>query len=56
MHAMLNEAPEKVNPNKRMALISEKWSNLPPEEKYIYMEKAKLGTIFWNYLCYLKRV
>lgn len=48
MHILLNQAAEKVNPNNRMALISEKWANLPPAEKNVYIEKAKLDK--WRYL------
>jgi len=48
MHATLNGGGEKINPNKRMSLISEKWANLPQNEKNAYIEKAKLDK--WRYL------
>lgn len=48
MHAILNDSGEKINPNKRMTLISEKWANLSQLEKNVYVEKAKLDK--WRYL------
>jgi len=48
MHAKLNEAHDKINPNKRMSLISEMWANLPPNEKNHYIELAKMDK--WRYL------
>lgn len=39
----MNHSGEKINPNKRMSLISEKWANLPQQEKEVYIEKARLG-------------
>jgi hypothetical protein len=46
MHTLLNHSAEKVNPNNRMALISQKWIDLPAPEKNVYVEKAKLGSRF----------
>lgn len=48
MHVQFNAAPERINPNKRMAIISEKWQNLSEQEKLAYAEKAKMDK--WRYL------